>query len=58
MARVGQNAFGLMGLPRLLGRGLVALYRYTLAPLIGPRLPAKQAFRAAWDRRPKATGKG
>jgi len=37
MARVGQNAFGLMGLPRLLGRGLVALYRYTLAPLIGPR---------------------
>ena len=24
-------------LPRLAGRGLVALYRYTLAPLIGPR---------------------
>ena len=23
--------------PRLLGRGLVALYRYTLSPLIGPR---------------------
>jgi uncharacterized protein len=24
-------------LPRLVGRGLVAVYRYTLAPLIGPR---------------------
>jgi hypothetical protein len=24
-------------LPRLFGRGLVALYRYTLSPLIGPR---------------------
>ena len=24
-------------LPRLAGRGLVAIYRYTLAPLIGPR---------------------
>lgn len=24
-------------LPRLAGRGLVALYRYTLSPLIGPR---------------------
>lgn len=24
-------------LPRLTGRGLVALYRYTLSPLIGPR---------------------
>ena len=23
--------------PRLIGRGLVRLYRYTLAPLIGPR---------------------
>ena len=28
---------GFAGLPRLVGRGLVALYRYTLAPLIGPR---------------------
>ena len=28
---------GLARLPRLFGRGLVALYRYTLAPLIGPR---------------------
>lgn len=24
-------------LPRLIGRGLVALYRYTLSPLLGPR---------------------
>jgi uncharacterized protein len=24
-------------LPRLLGRGLVLIYRYTLSPLIGPR---------------------
>ena len=24
-------------LPRLLGRALIALYRYTLSPLIGPR---------------------
>ena len=24
-------------LPRLIGRGLVMLYRYTLSPLIGPR---------------------
>ena len=23
--------------PRLLGRGLVAIYRYTLSPLLGPR---------------------
>ena len=28
---------GFARLPRLAGRGLVALYRYTLAPLIGPR---------------------
>jgi len=28
---------GLARLPRLIGRGLVTLYRYTLAPLIGPR---------------------
>ena len=27
----------LAGLPRLAGRGLVAFYRYTLSPLIGPR---------------------
>src|SRR5262249_45014441 len=26
----------LAGLPRLIGRGLVTLYRYTLSPLIGP----------------------
>lgn len=24
-------------LPRLLGRGVVAIYRYTLSPLLGPR---------------------
>jgi hypothetical protein len=24
-------------IPRLIGRGLVAVYRYTLSPLIGPR---------------------
>lgn len=28
---------GLKRIPRLIGRGLVALYRYTLSPLIGPR---------------------
>ena len=28
---------GAAALPRLAGRGLVALYRYTLSPLIGPR---------------------
>ena len=31
------RASGAGGLPRLAGRSLVALYRYTLAPLIGPR---------------------
>jgi putative membrane protein insertion efficiency factor len=32
------NAFpGFGRLPRLAGRGLVAIYRYTLSPLIGPR---------------------
>ena len=30
-------ARGLARLPRLAGRGLVLLYRYTLSPLIGPR---------------------
>jgi uncharacterized protein len=28
---------GIARLPRLAGRGLVLLYRYTLSPLIGPR---------------------
>ena len=28
---------GVAALPRLIGRALVALYRYTLSPLIGPR---------------------
>jgi len=27
----------LFSLPRYVGRGLIALYRYTLSPLIGPR---------------------
>jgi putative membrane protein insertion efficiency factor len=32
------NAFpGFARLPRLVGRGLVAIYRYTLSPLVGPR---------------------
>jgi uncharacterized protein len=32
------NAFsGFARLPRLAGRGLLAIYRYTLSPLIGPR---------------------
>jgi putative membrane protein insertion efficiency factor len=31
------NHQGLARLPRLAGRGLVALYRVTLSPLIGPR---------------------
>jgi putative membrane protein insertion efficiency factor len=32
------KAFGdFRRLPRLAGRGLVAIYRYTLSPLIGPR---------------------
>ena len=30
-------AAGVAGLPRLFGRAIVALYRYTLSPLIGPR---------------------
>jgi len=28
---------GFARLPRLLGRGLVTIYRYTLSPLLGPR---------------------
>jgi hypothetical protein len=31
------NHQGLARLPRMAGRGLVALYRVTLSPLIGPR---------------------
>jgi uncharacterized protein len=31
------NHQGLTRLPRMAGRGLVALYRVTLSPLIGPR---------------------
>jgi hypothetical protein len=31
------QATSIARLPRLVGRGLVMLYRYTLSPLIGPR---------------------
>jgi hypothetical protein len=31
------RSLGFARLPRLIGHALVALYRYTLAPLIGPR---------------------
>jgi putative membrane protein insertion efficiency factor len=31
------NSYGLARLPRLAGRGLATIYRYTLSPLIGPR---------------------
>src|SRR6202142_3446406 len=37
MAVISERPRGFAPLPRLFGRGLVALYRYTLAPLIGPR---------------------
>ena len=37
MAVISERRRGFARLPRLFGRGLVALYRYTLAPLIGPR---------------------
>jgi uncharacterized protein len=33
----GRQATSIARLPRLFGRGLVRLYRYTLSPLIGPR---------------------
>jgi putative membrane protein insertion efficiency factor len=36
MAASGRDS-SLRRLPRLIGHGLVMLYRYTLAPLIGPR---------------------
>ena len=32
-----RQAISIARLPRLVGRGLVLLYRYTLSPLIGPR---------------------
>ena len=31
------SADGIASMPRMLGRALVKLYRYTLSPLIGPR---------------------
>jgi putative membrane protein insertion efficiency factor len=37
MSEQRATACGFARLPRLAGRGLVAIYRYTLAPLIGPR---------------------
>jgi len=37
MAALSERPCGLARLPRLVGHGLVTLYRYTLAPLIGPR---------------------
>jgi uncharacterized protein len=37
MAVKSERPSGFARLPRLVGRGLVALYRYTLSPLIGPR---------------------
>ena len=35
--QTGASHSDLAGLPRLAGRGLVTVYRYTLSPLIGPR---------------------
>jgi putative membrane protein insertion efficiency factor len=37
MSEQRATSCGFAQLPRLAGRGLVVLYRYTLAPLIGPR---------------------
>ena len=37
MPEANANSAVFTKLPRLAGRGLVALYRYTLAPLLGPR---------------------
>jgi putative membrane protein insertion efficiency factor len=37
MTAVSAREYGFTRLPRLIGRGLVGFYRYTLAPLIGPR---------------------
>ena len=37
MSEPATFASELARLPRLIGRGLVMLYRYTLSPLIGPR---------------------
>ena len=31
------NLGGIAGLPRRVGHALILIYRYTLAPLIGPR---------------------
>jgi uncharacterized protein len=37
MTEMSRQQCGFARLPRLAGRGLVAFYRFTLAPLIGPR---------------------
>ena len=37
MSEKNDRQFGLTQLPRLAGRGLVAVYRYILSPLFGPR---------------------
>jgi len=37
MLAMSGRDYGLTHLPRLIGHGLVVFYRYTLAPLIGPR---------------------
>ncbi|HEY5166876.1 MAG TPA: membrane protein insertion efficiency factor YidD [Pseudolabrys sp.] len=37
MSQQRATSSGFARLPRLAGRGLVAIYRYTLTPLIGPR---------------------
>ena len=37
MAPKIDNEFEFAKLPRLVGRGLVTIYRYTLSPLLGPR---------------------
>ena len=37
MPESGGQSYSFADLPRLAGRGLVALYRLTLSPLLGPR---------------------
>src|SRR5579862_1152187 len=37
MPTMSGRDYSLTRLPRLIGHGLVAFYRYTLSPLIGPR---------------------
>jgi len=51
----GQALQGISRLPRLAGRGLVLLYRYTLSPVIGPRPLTFISEAAAILRTPVAT---